>query len=91
MWYVYVLLCDDGSLYTGSTNDIKKRFEDHRGGKGAKYTRSHKPVKVVYQEQLDSKSEALKRENEIKGWKRKEKLKKLNITLMLDSLTQNSL
>ena len=66
MYYVYILQCIDGSFYTGSTNDVEKRFKDHVSGKGAKYTKSHKPEKLVYQEGFDSKSEALKREHVIK-------------------------
>jgi putative endonuclease len=50
MWFVYILLCADQSLYTGTTNDVAARFAAHLNGKGAKYTRSHKPVKIVYQE-----------------------------------------
>lgn len=81
MWYVYVLLCSDNSLYTGSTNDPDKRFLDHQKGKGGKYTRSHKVLKRVYLEKLSSKSEALKREHEIKTWERKKKIKVLGILL----------
>jgi putative endonuclease len=73
MWFTYILLCSDGSYYTGSTNDIKKRFKDHLEGKGARYTKSHKPIKIVYEEKFATKSEALKREAEIKGWSRKRK------------------
>lgn len=73
MWFVYILLCTDGSYYTGSTNDIKKRFKDHLGGKGGKYTRSHKPKKIVYKEELATKSQALKREAEIKKFSRVKK------------------
>ena len=61
-YFVYMLLCADGSFYLGSTNDIDKRFVAHLAGKGASYTRSHKPVKVVYTEELSDKSSALKRE-----------------------------
>ncbi|MDP3682949.1 MAG: GIY-YIG nuclease family protein, partial [Ignavibacteria bacterium] len=56
MYYVYVLLCSDGSFYTGSTNNVEKRLRAHFAGKGAKYTKSHKPVKVIYQEKFDTKS-----------------------------------
>ena len=73
MWYIYILLCADNSLYTGSTNDVEKRFKDHLLGKGAKYTKSHKPVKIIYTEKLASKGEALKREAEIKKLTRNEK------------------
>jgi putative endonuclease len=74
MWFVYILLCADQSLYTGTTNDVAARFAAHLNGKGAKYTRSHKPVKIVYQEKMSSKSAALKRELEIKSWSREKKL-----------------
>ena len=79
MWYVYVLLCEDGSLYTGYSNNVNERFSKHKNGKGGRYTRSHKPVRLVYQEQLTTKSEALKREKQIKGWSRKEKIKNLSL------------
>jgi putative endonuclease len=79
MWFIYVLLCSDGSLYTGSTNDIGKRFLDHMNRKGAKYTRSHKPLKIIHTEKFSTKSEALKREQEIKSWNRKKKI--TNLTL----------
>jgi putative endonuclease len=68
MWFVYILLCLDGTLYTGSTNDVEKRFKDHFEGRGARYTKSHKPEKIVYRESFATKSEALKREAEIKKW-----------------------
>lgn len=73
MWFVYILQCEDGSLYTGVTNDLEKRFASHVSGKGGKYTRSHKPVKIVYQQQVDTKAEALKREFEIKRLSREKK------------------
>jgi putative endonuclease len=72
-YFVYILLCQDDSYYTGSTNDVEKRFKDHLTGKGARYTKSHKPVKIVYREKFATKSEALKREAEIKSWPRKKK------------------
>ena len=80
MWYIYILLCQDNSLYTGATNDLDKRFRDHQNGKGGRYTRSHKPIRIVYQEQLPTKSDALKREAEIKSWPRSKKIKKLCLT-----------
>ena len=73
MYFVYILLCKDGSYYTGSTNDVEKRFKDHLEGRGARYTKSHKPVKIIYKEEFTSKSKALKREAEIKSWTRKKK------------------
>ncbi|KKT77468.1 MAG: hypothetical protein UW73_C0019G0003 [Microgenomates group bacterium GW2011_GWB1_44_8] len=66
MWFVYILLCNDESYYIGSSNDVEKRFKEHLDGKGGRYTRSHKPVKLVYKEELANKSEALKREAELK-------------------------
>lgn len=74
MWFVYILLCEDGSLYTGYSNNVDQRFYDHRNGKGGRYTRSHKPVKLIYQEQFSTQSEALKRERQIKGWSRTKKI-----------------
>lgn len=61
-----MLLCQDGSFYLGSTNDVGRRFAMHMSGKGASYTRSHKPIKVVYTEELVDKSAALKREAQLK-------------------------
>lgn len=66
MWFVYILECSDGTLYTGISNNVEKRFVQHRNGKGGYYTRSHKPVRIVYKEKLNSKNLALKREYEIK-------------------------
>ena len=60
MWFVYILLCSDGSLYTGISNNPDVRFSEHKNGKGGRYTRSHKPIKLLYTEQLESKSAALK-------------------------------
>ena len=80
-WFVYILLCLDNSLYTGSSNNPDARFLDHKKGKGGKYTRSHKPLKRVYLEMFDSKSKALKRESEIKSWNRNKKIKTLKIDL----------
>lgn len=75
MYFIYILLCRDGSFYTGSSNSIESRFKSHLSGKGARYTKSHKPERVVYSEKFASKSEALKREAEIKKLSRKEKEK----------------
>lgn len=81
MWYVYILLCADNSLYTGITNDVNKRFADHKAGKGGKYTRSHTPIKIIYTEPFPTKSEALKRELEIKHWTRSQKIHNLHLIL----------
>jgi putative endonuclease len=71
----YILRCSDGSLYTGWTNDLKKRLETHNAGLGGKYTRSRLPVELVYYEVFDSKEEAMSREWHIKRLSRSEKLK----------------
>ena len=66
-WYVYMVRCSDGTLYTGITKDLGKRIEAHNTGKdGAKYTRSRRPVKLVYSEQVESKSAAAKLEYQLK-------------------------
>lgn len=75
MWNVYILLCEDGTLYTGITNNLDKRIADHKKGIGGRYTRSHKPIKIVYKEELKNRSLALKREAEIKKLSREKKLK----------------
>ncbi len=66
MYFVYILLCSDNSYYTGISNNLEKRFLNHKNGKGAAYTRSHKPIKIIYQEAYSDKSRALKREAQIK-------------------------
>lgn len=81
MWYVYILLCADNSLYTGITNDIDKRLADHKAGIGGAYTRSHKPLKMVYTEQVSSRSDALRREFEIKSWPRAKKIHSLRLSI----------
>ena len=72
-WYLYILRCGDGTLYTGITTDVEKRLEAHRAGKGAKYTRGRSPLEVVYREECATHSDALKRELEIKALSRAEK------------------
>jgi putative endonuclease len=73
MWYLYILKCSNSSYYTGVTKNILNRIEKHKAGKGAKYTRSHRPVELIYFEEYDNESSARKRENEIKGWRRVKK------------------
>ena len=73
--FVYIVRCSDNSLYTGYTNNIEVRINKHNAGKGAKYTKIRRPVELVYQEMYGTKSEALKREYEIKTFSRKKKLK----------------
>lgn len=72
-WYVYMLRCRDNSLYTGYTDDVKRRESVHNTGKGAKYTKSRLPVKLVYWEVFEEKSQALKREYAIKRLSKQEK------------------
>lgn len=72
---VYVLECADGSLYTGWTNDIEKRLTVHNAGRGSRYTRSRLPVALRYMEVCANKSEAMRREREIKSLSRADKLK----------------
>ena len=73
MWYLYILRCGDGTLYTGITTDIQRRLEAHRCGKGAKYTRGRGPLALAYQEACSTHSEALKREAAVKRLSRTEK------------------
>ena len=75
-WFVYILECKDKTLYTGITNNLQKRVEQHNNSpEGAKYTRARRPVKCVYQEKQPNRSEATKREMAIKKLNRTEKLK----------------
>jgi len=74
MNYTYIVKCSDGSLYTGWTNNLEKRIKDHNAGRGAKYTKTRRPVVLVYKEEFPTKQEAMKREWEIKRLSRKEKL-----------------
>lgn len=71
--YTYMVRCQDGSLYTGWTNDIEHRIEAHNSGRGAKYTKARRPVKLVYYETFLTKQEAMKREYEIKRMTKREK------------------
>lgn len=73
MWYLYILRCGDGTLYTGVTTDVSRRLEAHRLGKGAKYTRGRGPLELAYQEECGTHSEALKREYAVKQLPREEK------------------
>ena len=74
VWFVYMLRCSDGSLYTGYTDDVQRRLSVHNSGKGAKYTRSRLPVEVVYREEVPDKSAAMRREAAIKKLTRKQKM-----------------
>lgn len=72
-WIVYILKCSDGSFYTGITNNIKKRLEMHISGNGSKYLRGRLPIKLIYKESFANRSQASKREIEIKKLNKKEK------------------
>ena len=72
-WYLYILRCGDGTLYTGITTDVQARFAQHQAGKGAKYTRGRGPLEVVYTEECEDHSAALKRELAVKALSREEK------------------
>jgi putative endonuclease len=73
-WVVYILRCKDGSLYTGVAKDLSRRIKTHRAGRGGAYTRSHQPVRLVYQEPQSTRSQALIREAAIKKLPRLKKL-----------------
>ena len=73
MNYTYIVKCADSTLYTGWTNDLDKRIKAHNSGKGAKYTKTRRPVKLVYYEEHETKNEAMSREYAIKQLTRKEK------------------
>lgn len=73
-YYVYLILCENHSLYCGWTTNLYKRFEKHKNGKGAKYTRAHKPIEIFYYETFDNASDARKREAAIKKMNHQEKI-----------------
>ncbi len=77
-YYVYILRCKDGSYYTGHAKDADKRFEMHKKGRGARYTRMHEPEKLVYIEEFESRSEAMRRERRIKTLSRNNKQQLIN-------------
>ncbi len=74
-WYVYMLRCKDGTLYTGMTDDLYRRLATHNAGKGAKYTRGRGSVELVYHEEYKTKVEACRREYRIKRLTKQEKIK----------------
>jgi len=77
-YFVYILKCEDDSLYTGITTDLERRFEEHKNGIGGNYTRAHKVKKILHTEKFKTRSQALKREAEIKSWPHQTKLKLIN-------------
>ena len=74
MYFVYILKCKDGTLYTGITTDLERRLAEHKSGKGASYTRARKAGTIVYSEKKKNRSTASKREAEIQSWTRARKL-----------------
>lgn len=74
MYYVYLVQCEDKSIYTGITTDLERRFQEHKDKVGGHYTRAHKVEKFLYTEKFQTRSMALKREAEIKSWRREQKL-----------------
>ena len=81
-WYVYILRCVDDTLYTGITNNIDRRLKAHNAGTASKYTRSRRPVTMIYQEEAETKGDALRRELAIKTMTRSQKqslIEQLNI------------
>lgn len=77
-YYVYIIMCTDGSFYTGYTKNIDTRVKLHENGKGARYTKMHKPQKVAYVELFDSRARAMQREKEIKNLTHQQKLDLVN-------------
>jgi len=78
-YYVYILLCKDGSYYTGHAKNVKHRVEQHKKGQGARYTRMHRPEKIVYVEEFNSRTDAMKREREIKSFSHSKKQRLVNV------------
>ena len=85
MNYTYIVRSRDGTLYTGWTNNLEKRIEAHNSGKGARYTKSRRPVKLVYYEEFETKEEAMSREYAIKHMKKNKKEMLLQKTFPLDT------
>ncbi|HEX4975914.1 MAG TPA: GIY-YIG nuclease family protein [Pseudomonadales bacterium] len=82
-WFVYILRCVDGSLYTGVTNDVDRRLKQHNAGlQGARYTRQRRPVSLVYCERVDGRAQAQRREFEIKALAKTDKEALINSVLL---------
>lgn len=75
MYYVYLMLCKDGTIYAGITTDVERRLKEHREGTASRYTRAKKIKKLLYTEKFPNRSLASKREAEIKSWRREDKIK----------------
>ncbi|MBF0715218.1 GIY-YIG nuclease family protein [Gemelliphila palaticanis] len=94
-FYTYILICNDNTLYTGYTNNLEKRLKTHNSGKGAKYTRSRLPVKILYYETFETKSLAIKKEIQIKKLKKINKISYINNSIdkdkkkVIDNINKN--
>ena len=79
--WMYILECSDGTYYTGSTNDLDLRLAQHQAGDGANYTKTRRPVKLVYTEEYDRIDDAYYREKQVQNWSQKKKLALINGTV----------
>lgn len=86
--YTYIVECSDGTFYTGWTNDMEKRLRAHNTGRGAKYTKTRNPVKLVHLEMFETKEAAMRREYEIKQLSRKEKVKLIAESAKRDEVSE---
>jgi putative endonuclease len=77
-YYVYILQCSDHTLYTGYTNNLKRRLKEHNESRGRHYTSGRGPVKLIYSEEFQTQREAMRRELKIKSWTREKKLALIN-------------
>jgi putative endonuclease len=84
LYYVYILLCADGSYYTGYSNNPTNRFIEHSKGRGARYTRMHKPNGIAYLQSLKTRSEAMRRERQIKTFTHEQKRNLIERTTRLE-------
>ena len=80
IYYTYLARCHDDTLYTGYCTNIKQREQKHNQGEGAKYTRQRRPIKIIYWEEYDTIVAAMRREKEIKKWRREKKMILINTT-----------
>ncbi len=74
MWYIYILKCSDGALYTGITDNLERRFNEHKQGKGGHYTNYNRPFEILFTEIFQNRSQAEEREQQIKRWSKAKKL-----------------
>ena len=87
-WFCYILECEDGSLYTGLTNDPDRRWRDHVAGRASRYTRQHRPRRMAYLEPQSDRSEAMRRERALKRLPRPKKLALIAATPLLETSPQ---